>query len=60
MMEVQLMKLITKDEIVATECYLQRLIKDELLSDEEAVEIRRELLKQLENDCIDKDVGAAA
>lgn len=54
------MKLITKDEIVATECYLQRLIKDELLSDEEAVEIRRELLKQLENDCIDKDVGAAA
>ena len=54
------MKIHNKTEMVAIESYLQRLIKDELLSDEEAVEIRRELLKQLENDCIDKDVGAAA
>ena len=54
------MKLITKDEIVATECYLQRLIKDQLLSDEEAVEIRKELLKQPDDNSIDKDVGVAA
>lgn len=43
------MKLITKDEIVATECYLQKLIKDELLTDDEAVEIRKNLLSQVED-----------
>ncbi|MDY5639512.1 MAG: hypothetical protein SPF36_00235 [Lachnospiraceae bacterium] len=54
------MKIHNKTEMVAIESYLQRLIKDQLLSDEEAVEIRKELLKQPDDNSIDKDVGVAA